>query len=76
MKNTIPVCNISSISLRSFFSNFSHVTIVRTVGEGDGKVTLYRSSDGLEGIETNGDSITSIDGDDFEDSKAALGVAE
>lgn len=53
----IKVAAINSIGIRNGFKNESEVEveIVGSVGDGDQKMTLYRSANGAEVIGTNGD---------------------
>lgn len=47
---------MNSIGIRKWACGQT-LELVASVGDGDGKLTLFRRGDGLEAIETNGDPV-------------------
>lgn len=54
---TILSKEINSAGIRAAFGDNMELEILDTTGEGDSKMTLYRTRTGVEVIETNGDPV-------------------
>lgn len=65
--------DVNSIGIRNHFGPNTELEVVRSIGQGDDKMTLYRSPTGQEVIEGNGDPCWDFEPDFFEVRELILG---